>query len=192
IVARQAQRTRPGAAIENICRQGEIVMQKLKLAFVGLGVFALLLSVTAAQDSSKSANFVGTWDVTMSAGGQRGGQGGGQGANGSQGDGQNGNGNQGDRGQRRGMGPQSLTITQNGDKYKVDHKTPRGENSYDAAVSGNTISWTEDRPGRDGNTRTINFKATLDGDTLSGTMGGGRFSRDFTATRAAAPTPDAK
>ena len=167
-------------------------MQKLKLAFVGLGVFALLLSVAAAQDSSKSASFVGTWDVTMTGGGQRGGQDGGQGGNSGQGDAQNGNGNQGDRGQRRGMGPQSLTITQNGDKFKVDHKTPRGENSYDATVSGNTISWTEDRPGRDGNTRTINFKATLDGDTLSGTMAGGRFSRDFTAARAAAAAPDAK
>ena len=29
----------------------------------------------------------------------------------------------------------------------------------------------------------IGFKATLDGDTLNGTMSGGEFSREFTAKR---------
>jgi len=83
-----------------------------------------------------------------------------------------------------GGGEQTLTITQDGDKYKVTHKTQRGESTNAATVSGKTISWTEERPGRDGNTMKFEYKATLDGDTMKGTMGGGQFSREFTAKRA--------
>ena len=109
--------------------------------------------------------------MTVTGGGQGGGQDGDQGAGG---------GNRGGRG-----GAQSLAITQDGDKFKVSHKTRRGENAYDAIVTGNTISWTEERTGPDGNTRKIACKATLTGDTMTGTMGGGKFSRDFTAKRSA-------
>jgi len=138
----------------------------------GLGIFpgricilTLYPSVTnhsereqaARQDAN--ANFVGTWEMTMTGGGQ------------------------GGRGGNRGGGAQSLTITRDGDKFKVSHKTPRGENAYDATVSGNAISWTEERQGRGGNTMKIEYKATLSGDTMSGTMGGGQFSREFTAKR---------
>jgi hypothetical protein len=137
-------------------------MQKLRLGFVALWVLALLLSVTAVQAAPQDANFVGAWDITMAAGGQGGGG--------------------GSRGGGRG-GAQSLTITQNGDKLKVSHKTPRGENAYDATVSGNTISWTEERQNREGNTMKIQYQATLNGDTMTGSMGGGQFSREFTAKR---------
>ena len=65
----------------------------------------------------------------------------------------------------------------------MTHTTPRGDMTYDATVSGNTISWTEMRQGRDGNTMSIEYKATVDGDTMSGTMGGGQFNRSFTAKR---------
>jgi hypothetical protein len=126
-----------------------------------LCVFALLLSVTAVQAAPQDANFVGAWAMTMTGGGAGGG-----------------GGNRGGGG-----GAQSLTITQDGDKFKVSHKTPRDENAYDATVSGNTISWTEERQGREGNTMKIEYKATLSGDTMTGTMGGGQFSRDFTAKR---------
>jgi len=51
-----------------------------------------------------------------------------------------------------GGGAQSLTITKDGDNFNVTHKTPRGENTADATVSGNTITWTEPRQGRDGDT----------------------------------------
>jgi hypothetical protein len=37
--------------------------------------------------------------------------------------------------------------------------------------------------GRGGNTMKIEYKATLNGDTMKGTMGGGQFSREFTAKR---------
>ena len=145
-------------------------MKKLRLGFAAIYLVALLLSLTAFQAAAQDANFVGSWDMTVTGGGRGGGQGDGQSG------GQVGGGH-------RGGGPQSLTITKNGDKFKVSHKTPRGENTSDATVSGNTISWTEQRQGRDGNTMKIEFKATLDGDALKGTMGGGQFTREFTAAR---------
>jgi len=138
-------------------------MKKLRLGFAGLYLVALLLSMTAFQATAQDANFVGTWEMTTTGGGRGGGQGGG--------------------GNRGGGGAQSLTITKDGDNFKVTHRTPRGDNTSDATVSGNTISWTEQRQGRDGNTMKIEFKATLDSDTLKGTMGGGQFSREFTAKR---------
>ena len=147
-------------------------MRKFKLGFAVFYVFALLLlSVTVLRAAQKDASFVGSWEMTVTGGGQGGGQDGDQGAGG---------GNRGGRG-----GAQSLAITQDGDKFKVSHKTRRGENAYDAIVTGNTISWTEERTGPDGNTRKIVCKATLTGDTMTGTMGGGKFSRDFTAKRSA-------
>jgi hypothetical protein len=136
-------------------------MRKFRLGFAGLCAFALLLSVTAVQAAPQDANFVGAWEMTMTGGGAGGG-----------------GGNRGGGG-----GAQSLTITQDGDKFKVSHKTPRGENAYDATVSGNAISWIEERQGREGNTMKIEYKATLSGNTMTGTMGGGQFSRDFTAKR---------
>jgi len=136
-------------------------VKKPKLAFVEFCAWALLLTVLATPVAAQDGSFVGTWEVTMTSGGH-----------GSQG---------GNRG--GGAGAQSLTITQDGDKLKVNHKTARGENAYDATVSGNTISWTEVRQSRDGNTMNITYKATLDGDTLKGTMGGGQFNREFTAKR---------
>jgi hypothetical protein len=146
-------------------------MQKFRLGFAVLYVFALLLlSVTVLRAAPQDASFVGSWEMTVTGGGEGGGQ----------------NGDQGGRGGNRGGGgPQSLTITQDGDKFKVTHKTRRGENAYDATVSGNTISWTEERTGPNGNTRKIQFKATLNGDAIKGTMGAGEFSRDFTAKRSA-------
>lgn len=155
-------------------------MKKLRLSFAVFYLVALLLSLTAFQAAAQDANFVGNWDMTITGGGRGGGQGGGQsdGQSGGQGDGQAGGGHRGGR-----DGAQSITIAKDGDKFKVTHKTPRGDNTSDATVSGNTISWTEQRQGRDGNTMKIEFKATLDGDTLKGTMGGGQFTREFTAAR---------
>src|SRR5580658_7321080 len=159
-------------------------MKKLRLSFAVFYLVALLLSLTAFQAAAQDANFVGNWDMTITGGGRGGGRGGGQGGgqsdgqSGGQGDGQAGGGHRGGRG-----GAQSITIAKDGDKFKVTHKTPRGDNTSDATVSGNTISWTEQRQGRDGNTMKIEFKATLDGDTLKGTMGGGQFTREFTAAR---------
>ena len=144
-------------------------MQSFRLGLAYLAIFALLLSVTGAPVAAADANFAGSWDMTVTGGGgghRPGGGGGGYRLGGGE-----------------GGGAQSLTITRDGDKFKVDHKTPRGENTYDATVSGNTISWTEERESRQGNSMKVECQATLDGDTLTGRMSSGQFSRDFTAKR---------
>jgi hypothetical protein len=155
-------KAQPNGATKTTCHQGEFAMQNSRMGFGGFCALALLLSVTVVQAAPQdaTANFVGTWAMTMTGGGQEGGA-----------------------GQRGSGSAQSLTITQDGDHFKVSHKTRRGENAYDATVSGNTISWTEERQSRNGNTMTIGYKATLNGDTMQGTMSGGQFSRDFTAKR---------
>ncbi len=139
-------------------------MWKLKWIFGVICTCLLMLSLAVIPAKAQNApNFVGTWDMTMAA--PQNGGGGGRGGNG---------------------GSQSLVITQDGDKYKVTHKTPRGDVTSDATVDGSSISWTEQREGRNGNTMQIQYKATVDGDSMTGTMSGGRFSRDFTAKRASA------
>jgi hypothetical protein len=142
-------------------------MQNFRLGISVLCFLALLVSVAAAQTAPQAVNFTGTWEMTMTGGGEGGG--GGQGGGG---------------GHHGGGGSQTLTITQSGDKYKVSHKTRRGDITSDAIVSGNSLSWTEQREGRDGNTMKIEYKATLSGDTIKGTLGGGQFNREFTAKRA--------
>lgn len=133
-------------------------MKKVSSVFAGICAFALLLALAALRTNAQNApNFVGTWDMTIQAP-------------------EGGGGN-------RGGGAQSLVIAKDGDNYKVTHKTPRGEVTSDATVDGSSISWTEERQGRNGNSMKIEFKATADGDSMKGTMGGGQFSRDFTAKR---------
>jgi hypothetical protein len=153
---------------------------------IALLIVALLIALNAPIVAAQQApNFAGTWQMTMEGG--RGGGGGGGNGGGGNGGGNGGgggeNGGGGGGGNRGGGGPQTLTIAQDGGQYKVTHTTPRGDMSYTATVSGNAISWTEMRQGRDGNTMSIEYKATVDGDTMTGTMGGGQFNRPFTAKR---------
>jgi hypothetical protein len=143
--------------------EGGQAMKKLRLRLASWCAVAIVLSMGAVRTLGQDATFVGSWDMTMTGGGEHGG---------------------GENRRGGGGGAQSLTIAKDGDKIKVTHKTPRGEKVSEATVSGNTISWTEERPGRDGNSMKIEFKATLEGDTLKGTAGGGQFSREFTAKRA--------
>jgi hypothetical protein len=138
-------------------------MQKCRFACAVFCLCALLL-VTVARSAAQDVNFVGTWQMSMADNGQ-GQNGGGEGRHGGRG------------------GAQALTITKNGDKFQVTHKTQRGDKTSDATVSGNTISWTEQREGRDGETMTISYKATVDGDSMNGSTTGGRASRNFTAKR---------
>jgi hypothetical protein len=155
--------------------KGELAMQKSRFS-LSIYVFAIILfmSVAIAHAAPQEANFVGTWNLTVTGGHGGGHQGGDQGEAQGEGGGHRGGGG----------GAQTITITKDGDTFKVDHKSPRGDVVSNATVSGTTISWTEERQGRDGNTRKIQFKATLNGDSLTGTMAGGQGSRDFTAKRA--------
>ena len=135
-------------------------MRNTKWKFAGALAAALLLVATLAYAAPQTAtNFAGTWTVDMQGGGHGGGGG------------------------HRGMGPSTLVITADGDNYKVVHKTPRGDVTSNATVTGNSITWTEERQTRDGNTMKVTWKGTVDGDTMKGTVGGGQFSRDFSAKR---------
>jgi hypothetical protein len=136
---------------------------------------SLFVSVAIAHAAPQESNFAGTWNMTVN-----GDQSGGGRQSGDQGEAQGEGG-----GHRGGVGAaQTITITKDGDTFKVDHKTHRGDVVSNATVAGNTISWSEERKGRDGNSHTTQFKATLNGDSMSGTSAGGQFSRTFTAKRA--------
>jgi hypothetical protein len=162
-------------------------MRNTKLKFAGALVAAFMLVATLVYAAPQAAtNFAGTWTVDMQGGGPGGGGGGGNGGGGGGqgGGGENGGGGGGRGG--RGMGPSTLVITADGDNFKVVHKTPRGDVTSNATASGNTITWTEERQTRDGNTMKVTWKGTVDGDTMKGTVGGGQFSREFSAKRGAA------
>lgn len=135
-----------------------------KFGFAFAGTLALLLAAVA-QAAPQSDSFAGTWEVAIARQGVGVGRGAGRG------------------GSRGGDVQMLLTITQDGDTYKIIYKTPRGQETYDATVSDNTIQWTEERQGRSGNTTKIEFKGTLDGDTMTGTMSARTTRRDFTAKR---------
>ncbi len=145
---------------------------RIELAFCVFGIL-LIFAAAAIHAAPQEANFVGTWNMTVN-----GDQSGGGRQTGDQGEAQ------GESGGHRGGGAQTITITKDGDTFKVDHKTHRGDVVSNATLSGNTISWTEERQGRDGNSHTTQCKATVNGDSMSGTLAGGQFSRTFTAKRA--------
>lgn len=138
-------------------------MKKTGLLLAGLCVFALLASVVAVHAAPQNANVAGTWELAMAppAGGGGGGAGGG-----------------GGRG-----GPQTVTIKQDGAKISGTMSGGRGDVNFEGTVSGNDVTWTVQRPGRDGNTMTITYKGTLSGDSIKGSMSFGQGSRDFTMSK---------
>jgi hypothetical protein len=180
----------------------------------GLALFVAAAPARAAQSQpsqqsqaeqsqpSPSANFVGTWFLNMEGGGRGAGRRGGPNSNG------NGNGNGGDNGSanapsgNNGAGDnappandaggngdeqvrQAFVITADGSNFQVSHRTRQGETVSQATASGNTLTWTEQRTGREGRTVEAKFTATLTGDSMQGTVAGprGRVQRQFTGTR---------
>jgi hypothetical protein len=134
-------------------------MKKTGLWLAGLCVFALLLSVVAVHATPQdNANVAGTWEITMAAM-----QGGGGGGGTPQ--------------------PQTLTLKQDGTKVSGTISGRGGETPIDGSVSGNTLTFTVTRQGRDGNSMTITYTATVSGDTLTGKMSGGRGEREFTGKK---------
>ncbi len=77
---------------------------------------------------------------------------------------------------------QTLKLEQQGDKVKGTLSGPRGETPIEGTVQGNQIRFTVKRQTPQGE-RTVEYNGTLDGDTIKGTMGGGQFSREWTAKR---------
>jgi hypothetical protein len=136
-------------------------MQKSRFILSGLTVLALLLFIVVTRTTAQSEKLVGTWSVTLEAN-----SGGGAAQEGG------------------GGGTETLIISQESGKYKVIHKSPRGEQTCEATVNASNITWTEERKTHKGETVKVNYNATLNGDTLNGTYQGGSYSRGFNAKRA--------
>lgn len=83
---------------------------------------------------------------------------------------------------RQGPVTQTLKLEQNGDKVKGTLSSPRGETPVEGTVKGNQISFTVKRETPRGE-MVIEYTGTLEGDTIKGTMGGGQFSREWTAKK---------
>lgn len=127
-------------------------MQISRLMLSGLTVVALLLSMAATRATAQSDKLVGTWKVTLEA-----------------------NSDAGAAAQGGDSVTEILTISQEGGKYKVIHKSHRGNQTCDATVDANNISWTEQRKTHSGETVKVNYNATLNGDTLNGGYKGGPY-----------------
>ena len=79
---------------------------------------------------------------------------------------------------------QTLTITQDGGTIKGTVTGRRGDAPLEGTVTGNKVSFTVKRQTQDGDTMVIQYNATVDGDSLKGTVHSERFGdRDFTAKR---------
>lgn len=77
---------------------------------------------------------------------------------------------------------QTLKLEQHGDKVKGTIISQRGETPIEGTIQGNQIRFSVKRQTPQGE-RVIEYSGTLDGDTIKGTMGGGQFSREWTAKR---------
>lgn len=82
----------------------------------------------------------------------------------------------------RGTMTQTLTIQQDGGAIKGTVKGARGEAPLEGTVDGNKINFTVKRETPNG-TFTIEYKGTVDGDTMAGTNHSERFDGKWTATR---------
>jgi len=83
---------------------------------------------------------------------------------------------------RNGPMTQTLTIKQDGGTIKGTLTGPRGEAPFEGTVAGNKISFTIKRETPNG-TFTLEYSATVNGDSMEGTVHSERFDRKFTAKR---------
>jgi len=83
---------------------------------------------------------------------------------------------------RNGPMTQTLTIQQDGGTIKGTLSGPRGDTPFEGTVAGNKISFTIKRETPNG-TFTLEYSATVDGDSMEGTIHSERFDRKFTAKR---------
>jgi hypothetical protein len=84
-------------------------------------------------------------------------------------------------------GPQTSTATfeQDGEKIKGTIEGARGgPANFEGTIKGNKASWKVTRTRPDGQTMTIEYNATVEGDTMKGTRGMGERTAEFTGKRA--------
>jgi hypothetical protein len=85
-------------------------------------------------------------------------------------------------GGRQGNITQTLTIEQDGDKIKGTLKGPRAETPFEGSVKGNQVHFTVRRETPRGE-MTVEYTGNVEGDSMKGTMPGGRFNGDWSARR---------
>lgn len=79
----------------------------------------------------------------------------------------------------------TFAFKQDGDKLTGKIVTQRGETEIkDGKVNGEEFSFTAEQPARGGGpARTVTYKGKADGDKITGTIGMGDNTREWTATR---------
>jgi hypothetical protein len=101
-------------------------ISRYRLCCAGLLVVSVFLVAASAMHAApQAASFAGTWRMTIEGRNPADGGGGTGGGSG---------GREGGGGRGRG-GAQTLTIEQDGEKFKVTHQTPRQEETFEAIVS---------------------------------------------------------
>jgi len=83
---------------------------------------------------------------------------------------------------RNGTVTQTLTFTQDGTKLTGTVHSERGDSPVTGTITGNAIDFTITRSTPNGDF-SIEYKGTVTGDTMKGTMTMGQNTRDWTATR---------
>jgi hypothetical protein len=83
---------------------------------------------------------------------------------------------------RNGPMTQTLTIQQDGTTIKGTLSGRRGDAPLEGTVEGNKVNFTVKRDTPNG-TFTLEYSATVDGDSMTGTVHSERFDRKFTAKR---------
>jgi hypothetical protein len=83
---------------------------------------------------------------------------------------------------RQGPMTSTLTIDQDGNKFKGTLKGARGENPIEGTVDGNKISFTVERETPNGK-MTMNYTGKVDGDSIKGTVKMGENEREWTAKK---------
>jgi hypothetical protein len=149
--------------------RGESKMKKSAIWLAAICACALLLAGVAISAAPQSnSNVAGAWTITMAPNPNAGGGGGAPGGGGTP------------------PPPPTVTFKQDGSKLSGTQSGRGGETAIDGSVSGNNVTWSVKRTGRDGNEMTITYKAIVDGDTMKGTMTSSMANstpRDFTAER---------
>jgi len=78
----------------------------------------------------------------------------------------------------------TITLEQTGDKLKGTIEGGRGGAApLEGTVTGNKVAFKVTRTRQDGQTMTIEYNATVEGDTMKGTRGSGERSGEFTAKK---------
>ena len=84
---------------------------------------------------------------------------------------------------RQGPMTRNMTIEQDGEKIKGVISGQRGDQEFTGMVKGKDISFTVKFQTPNGE-RTVEYKGTVDGDSMKGTVEMGQATREWTAKRA--------